>query len=126
MAEQRKLLEIAEAKNDLLADSDDLNTSHLEEEFNEENIQEVEGIIAEAQLQNPAENEDSLDDFTDTITTSRHANANEEKLNFYADANHKDTTKQQTKWAVNLFTGNYELFTEIYLIFQEIKSCSRR
>lgn len=126
MADERFVLEIAEANFNLLADSDDLNECNLEEEITEEDIEHVQNIIAQAESQNQAENDDSMDDFADAQTSSRHASANEAKLNFYADANHRDTTKQQTKWAVNLFTGNYDIFSEIYVLFLNIKFCSRR
>lgn len=79
----------------------------MEEEFDEDKREEIENIVAENEAVNLPESDNSLDAFEKQDDTSRHATSNAAKLNFYADVNHTDTTKQQTKWAVNLFTGIY-------------------
>lgn len=112
MADERRIEEIAVANFNLLADSDDFNECFLEDEVSPEELEAVENIVTEAQAQQNSEIEDSLSDFQDEATFQRHATSNAAKLDFYAAENHKDTTKRQTKWAVNLFTGNYIFFTE--------------
>lgn len=114
MADQHRIEEIAEANFDLLSSSDELNQVYLEDEITEEELQTVQQVISEAEGENVPQNEDSADDFEEGSTHSRHATANSEKLDFYADANHRDSTKKQTKWAVNLFTGKYILFSETF------------
>lgn len=126
MAEQRRIEEIAVANFDLLGDSDDFNELILDGEVTQQELEAVEGIVAQAQVEKNSETQDSLDDFEEAATIQRHASANEEKLDFYAAENHKDTTKRQTKWAVNLFTGKSILFSQISCKFYQIKSCSRR
>lgn len=114
MADEHRIEEIVVANFNLLADSDDLNEYFLEEEVTQEEIQAVQAIVTEAEAVNNSENQDSGDDFEEESSDGRHATANAAKLDFYADANHTDSTKKQTKWAVNLFTGKYKLFSEIF------------
>lgn len=126
MADTSELDAIVAANFDLLADSDDLNDIYLEDDVTEEDIEAVENIVTEAEAANNDEMEDSRDAFEEEDTNGRHAKANAEKLDFYADQNSKDTTKRQTKWAVKLFTGNCTLFIEIFFLKPKTKSCSRR
>lgn len=126
MADASHIAEIADANFDLLSPSDDLSECLLEEEVTQEELEAVQDVVMQTEAQNAAENDNSLDDFQDPTAHGRHAMANAAKLDFYADANHRDTTKKQTKWAVTLFTGNYTLFSQKFVSKTKIKYCSRR
>lgn len=126
MAEERRILEFAEANFDLLTDNDELNEVNLNDELAEEHMEAVQQIFTEYDMQQSTENQDSVDDFESESKVLRHANCNSEDLDNYSDANIKDTTKQQTKWAVSIFTGKNIFLSQKYGYFFNLKCSSRR
>lgn len=126
MAEQRQLEEIAVANFDLLGPNDDLYEVNLEDELTEEHREAVQNMFNEITEKELGEKADSMDDFEPDVSTSRHVNCSSADLDNYSDANSKDTTKKQTKWAVSIFLGKYTLFSQINPPFLEKKCCSRR
>lgn len=107
--------EFAMANFDLLADDDDLNENDLLEYASPEEVEHVQKIIDDANAEESNENGQDTQDFEMADSTNRHACKSDAQIDEYAEAAHKESTKHQTKWAVNVFKGKYSTISMKYL-----------
>lgn len=94
-----------EANFHLLADDDSLFDPQTLQEANTEQVQDVENIMEEVIAGESEEIMEENEAFIGPLQPGRHATVNEQILDDYASAEHRDSTKHQTKWAVNVFKG---------------------
>lgn len=92
---------------DLLADNDDLNADNILQDASPEEIEQVESAIQEVVEQDMSIQMEEDEAFDEASSTSRHVKKTEAQIDKLADNAHRDSTKNQTKWAVNVFKGTF-------------------
>lgn len=80
-------------------------TTPICEEIEEEEMQDVNDIVAEAMA--TANFDDDTNDFIEQ-NCQRHAHVTDKILDDYAEENHAPSTKEQTRWAVKIFKGIFQ------------------
>lgn len=88
---------------DFMQDEDEINIADLTQEQQEA----LSDFMEKNNLFNPPEENDDATAFEPQSDFVCFVKCSEEDLDNYADAGFKETTKWQTKWALNVFTGNY-------------------
>lgn len=125
MANAQNFADFVARNYDLLADSDHLNEAHLSEEVSQEEAAEVNAILNENEVQQITVNDDSSHEFEDSSKTVQYATCNQLDINYFSAKKDKESTQQQTKWAVKVFQGNCTVLTQIFFLKQVLKFCSR-
>lgn len=97
--------EFIDANFDLLADNDPLYTAANLQEATGEDVQQVENIVQDAMNIDTPESQLENEVFTGPVLPVCHVTVNEQILDNYASAEHKNSMKHQSKWAVNVFKG---------------------
>lgn len=77
----------------------------MSDEVKEDVQEDIHDIAQQFQAGKNVQNTDSSDDFEMAETTHCHCNLKEGQVDHLAGKKHKDSTKEQTKWAVRVFRG---------------------
>lgn len=107
--------DFVDANFQLLTDSLDGTEFQLSEEVPQNVQEEINELIAGKEAQEMDQNNDSSEEFEDAAKTVRHVTVNEDCINYFSVKKDKDSTKEQTEWAVNVLRGKYKIFHSNYL-----------
>lgn len=109
MANARNLAEFVDANFDLLGGDNSQNYLEFSEDISQEELQEVNEAIVQNEAEEMAENDDSSNDFEPQSTMVRHGTCNNDEIDYFSKKKDKETTQQQTKWAVKVFRGKWHI-----------------
>lgn len=101
----------------LLADVEPGTQIILTDNISEQEEENVNIIATAFNAQEQAENNESLDDFEAQQITHRHCTLQNSRIDYLSSKKYKDLTKEQTKWAVNIFRGKCCTFHSIFTLF---------
>lgn len=122
MADAGSLSDFVDANFDLLAGNDELNSDNILQEVSAEEVEQVENAIEEATAQNEAMDMDEAHAFEEGDPNFCHCRKSEAEIDKYAENAHKDSTKHQTKWALNVFRGKSSEFSLNFFIKSQNKA----
>lgn len=88
---------------DILPDFDLEDTEIEYDNLTEEQQDGLQNLMETLQVEDTGEINDDKNAFEDNTVTHRHVTCSNEQVDEIAGQNHKDATKWQTKWAVNVY-----------------------
>lgn len=91
---------------DLLEGFDLSNDSESVQDLTEEQREALNRFMDTLNTGDPQQKDNDYEAFQQNAVSMRHAICTEEDLDDISDQNSTDTTKWQTKWAVNVYKGN--------------------
>lgn len=105
MASNINIDDFVAANFELLAGNDSLLQSQIVQEASADDTEEVENILHKVNQAENIENTGTDQDFEGPLKHRHHVIVTDQILDNYASAEHETSTKNQTKWAVNVFKG---------------------
>lgn len=108
---------IATANFDLLSPELDVEDIQIGDELTPEQIENLENAMEQLNTGDPVEKDADFEAFEKQSKTSRHANVTDKDLDAYEYENKMKATHFQTKWAVKVFKGKYELSSVKFFLY---------
>lgn len=115
MAEAFNINDFVDSNLQLLADAEEETEYVLTDEVSKDEAEDINVAVSTFNQQEIDENEESSDAFEEEQVTHRHCSLNAAKVDNLALKKHTESTKQQTKWAVNVFRGKCNNFQSNFL-----------
>lgn len=105
MATDAATSDFIQANFSLLSDTDDLNDTNFLEEASPEDIAKIQDALNQEEVEETMDFTDENQPLQPQGKISRHVSKSDKEIDEYAEASIKDSTKHQTKWALNVFRG---------------------